>query len=200
MSKTKTIELGKLDPRLRTKSHDRRDTGVVGPTPERARRGDFRPATTYERDSEGARVPVRTIRDANASVAKRLSRCNFTAGQIMAATLFERDHEAANLDPRVTINLLGAGGGRAEISEATAKRLLDARDRKHHALNALRLGGPDVMRVVEDVVLNANTVVQVGKTRHRNPNAASAWAGTALGIGLHMLEAHYRADGRIAGA
>jgi hypothetical protein len=173
---------------------------VIHPTPERWKRSQLVPTVTYETDADGGRRPVKTLRNANASVTKRLDRCkSLTAGQLMAASLFERDHEAANLDPRMTINLLGAGGGRAAMSEEAAKRLLAARDRKHHALNALRLGGPDVVRVIEDVVLNASTVVEVGKARHANKDKALAWAGTALGIGLHLLESHYRAEGRMAG-
>lgn len=196
MSKTKTIELGKLDPRLRGSAHAR-ETAIEGPTPERRRRGSFAHATTYERDAEGERKPARAVRDLNASAAKRLARCReLTAAQVMAAVLFERDHETARLEPRVTANLLSSGAAkRVSLSDA----VVQARDRKHHALNALRLGGPDVVRVVEDVVLNSVTVTDVGKMRHRNKDSALAWAGMALSAGLHMLEAHYRASGRIAG-
>jgi hypothetical protein len=76
---------------------------------------------------------------------------------------------------------------------------MDARNRKQGALTALRSGGVDVLRVVEGVVLNAASLTAIGQARSPHKKAALAWAGLALEIGLHLLEAHYRSSGRLTG-
>lgn len=172
---------------------------LPAPTPERLAHGAFGEARTYEFDPQAPGAPrrlARTVRDLNATAAQRLGRLSGLApAQVMAAALFERDHETARLEPRLTVNLAAVGGGglRAEPSMAAMR----ARDRVHAARAALRLAGPDVVRVVEEVVLSGEPLTGVGESRYANRQTARVWATTALVAGLCLLEAHYREDGRI---
>jgi hypothetical protein len=177
------------------------DPTIAWPTRERQRKGDFVEARTFEFEPDEAgrliRKPVRTIRANYASVTTRLAKYDMLRpSQILAASMFERDHETGRLEPKVTVNLMGIGGGGGE---GVAETVLDARDRKHHALNALRIAGPDVVRVVEDIVLNSASLTAVGLTQRANRSAALAWANLALDVGLNLLEAHYRTTGRLTG-
>jgi hypothetical protein len=179
------------------RSKPKQEPGIVWPTHERMAMSGFVEARTFEfepaNEGSAVRKPIRTIRDLNATAAGRLSKLGLNRQQLMAANLFEQDHETARLEPRMTANMTG-GGGRVEDM---ANRVLEARDKKHNAMNALRLAGPTAVRVVEDVVLNSITVTTVGGVFHANRMAAKAWAQMALEIGLNLLAAHYVARGRM---
>lgn len=175
----------------------------AAPTPERRLRGwlaedrtwEFEPA---EPGQPARRVAAKPLRDLNANAARRLSRCpGLTPGQILAGGLFERDHEVARLEPRMTANLSGTGGSRG-LTDELPLRVLEARDRKQAALSILRLGGPEVVRVVESVVLDGVTVTDTGQARYANRSAAKAWVSLALNVGLTLLESHYRLTKRMA--
>lgn len=176
------------------------DPSIAWPTQERQRKGGFDEARTYEfepdEDGRLARKPVRTIRAADATAAGRLAKFGLTPGQVMAAVMFERDWEASRLEQKMTANLLGSGGSqRVEVPDV----VFDARDRLHHGRNALRLAGEDVVRVVEDVVLMAASLTAAGAVRSAQASAGRLWAAALLSAGLSLLEAHYRANGRMAG-
>ncbi len=173
------------------------------PTPERQGRGQLTETRTYEFEPDEAGRPVRrttrTLRDLDATAAGRLAKAGLTRGQIVAAALFERDHETARLEPSLTVNLAATGGGGGgRQADALPAAVLDARNRQHAALTALRAAGPTVVGVVEEVVLAGVTVTAVGADRHADRRAAKAWAGLALEVGLTLLEGHYRTVGRIA--
>jgi hypothetical protein len=178
-------------------------TEHAGPTPERQGRGQLTETRTYEFEPDEAgrlvRRATRTLRDLNATAAGRLAKAGLTRGQIMAAALFERDHETARLEPSLTVNLAvtGGGGGRRQ-ADALPAAVLDARDRQYAALSALRGAGPTVVAVVEAVVLAGVAVTAVGAEHHADRRAAKAWAGLALEVGLTLLEGHYRRMGRMA--
>jgi hypothetical protein len=177
-------------------------SGASGPTPERQGRGQLAETRTYEFEPDEAgrlvRHATRTLRDLNATAAGRLAKSNLTRGQIMAAALFERDHETARLEPSLTVNLAATGGGGGRQADTLPAAVLDARNRQHAALSALRAAGPTVVGVVEEVVLAGLAVTAVGAERHADRRAAKAWAGLALEVGLTLLEGHYRALGRMA--
>jgi hypothetical protein len=169
------------------------------PTPERVAKGPLGEARTYEFDPEApglSRRPARTVRDLNATAAQRLARLSaLTPAQVLAGGLYERDHETARLEPHLTVNLAAVGGAGVRAEPGAAQ--LAARDRVHAALTALRCAGPDVVRVVEAVVLGGQTLTGVGEARYANRQTARVWATTALVAGLSLLEAHYREKGRI---
>ena len=172
---------------------------TTNPTPERQAKGPLGEARTYEFDPEApghVRRSARTLRDLNATAAQRLSRLSgLTPAQVLAGGLYERDHETARLEPRLTVNLASVGG--AGVSAEPGAAQLAARNRVHAALTALRAAGPDVVRVVEAVVLGGQTLTGVGEARYANRQTARVWAITALVAGLSLLEAHYRGTGRI---
>jgi hypothetical protein len=176
------------------------DPTIAWPTRERQRMGDFTEARTFEFEpDEGGRLSrkaVRTIRDRNASAAGRLAGKHLSQGQLMAAITFEKDYETSCLSAKVTANLMGSGGG--ALSDMPAL-VLSARDRVHYAREALRLGGEDIVRVVEDIVLDGSGITAVGLARKANKAAGLAWANLALETGLNLLQAHYRANGRMTG-
>jgi hypothetical protein len=173
------------------------------PLPERAIRGVFEEESTYEfelqEDQRGNVRPMRRqakpLRDTNADATKRLSRiAGLTEGQIAAGGFFERDHELAHFQQRVTANLMGSGGGAGRDLSTVA---MEARDRKHAALKILRNGGADVVAVVDAVVLNGTTATDAGAGRYVKDSARRVWALAVLSIGLSLLEGHYRAEGRL---
>lgn len=169
------------------------------PTPERKAKGPLGEARTFEFDPEApghARRPARTVRDLNATAAQRLGRLSgLTPAQVLAGGLYERDHETSRLEPRLTVNLAAVGGAGVRAEPGAAA--MAARDRVHAALTALRSAGPDVVRVVEAVVLGGETLTGVGEARYANRQTARVWATTALVAGLSVLEAHYRERGRM---
>ena len=185
--------------------HPRRATSEIndpaGPTPERQSRGQLTETRTYEFEPDEAgrlaRRATRTLCDLNATAVGRLAKSDLTRGQIVAAALFERDHETARLESGLTVNLAATGGG-VRKADALPAAVLDARNRQYAALSALRAAGPTVVGVVEEVVLAGMAVTAVGAQRHTDRRAAKAWAGLALEVGLNLLEGHYRAVGRIA--
>jgi hypothetical protein len=176
-----------------------RTASTNAPTPERVAKGALGEARTFEFDPEApglSRRPARTVRDLNATAAQRLSRLSGLApAQVLAGGLYERDCETARLEPRLTVNLAAVGG--AGVRAEPGARELAAKDRTHAALTALRAAGPDVVRVVEAVVLGGQTLTGVGEARYANRQTARVWATTALVAGLSLLEAHYRERGRI---
>lgn len=178
-----------------------RDPSIAWPTAERQRQGAFTEARTYEFDpdepGDAPRRTVRTIRDLNANVATRLAKSGLTPDQLMAAVLYERDHEIARLEPRLTVNLRAVGGG-GRPSDDLPGRVQDARDREHQARAVLRLAGPELVALVDAIVLTGLAVTTVKSERDTDRRAAKARTMAALEIGLNLLAAHYRATGRMA--
>jgi hypothetical protein len=188
---------------MKTPQHRTLAEPATGPTPERQKHGRLTEARTYEFESDEAgrleRRTVNTLRDLNAVAASRLAKAGLTSGQLMAATLFERDHETGRLEPSLTVNLAAVGGGSGgRVVDDLPAAVLDARTRCHAALTALRAAGPTVVQVIEEVVLNGVAVTAVGAERHTDRRAAKAWAILALEVGLTLLESHYRTVGRMA--
>jgi hypothetical protein len=179
-----------------------RDPSIAWPTAERQRQGAFVEARTYEFDpaepgGASVRRTVRTLRDLNANVATRLAKCGLTQDQLTAAVLYERDHETARLEPRLTVNLRAIGGG-GPLSDDLPERVQDARNREYQARGALHLAGPDLVALVDAILLTGIAVTTVRSARDADRRAAKARTMTTLEIGLNLLCAHYRATGRIA--
>jgi hypothetical protein len=175
----------------------------AAPTPERQGHGRFTQVSTYEFEPDEAgrlvRRATRALRDVNATTAGRLAKTGLSRGQIIAAVLFERDHETARLEPGLTVNLAAVGGGSGpRQADALPAAALDARARQHAALTALRAAGPTVVGVIEAIVLTGAPVTTVGSEHHADRRAAKAWAMLALEVGLTLLEGHYRTVGRLA--
>jgi hypothetical protein len=173
------------------------------PTTERQKRGNLVEARTYEFEpgetGRSERRTALTLRDLNATASSRLAKAGLTASQLMAASLFERDHETGRIEPRLTVNLAAVSGGSSgHTADDMPVAVLDARARCHAALTTLRAAGPNVVTVVETVVLSGAAVTAVGAERHTDRRAAKAWALLALEVGLTLLEGHYRAVGRMA--
>jgi hypothetical protein len=177
-----------------------RDPDRAWPTAEREAKGAFIEVHTYEFDPEeggGARRAGRTIRDLNATVVTRLAKTGLSSEQLMAAVLYERDHEMARLEPKLTVNLRAIGGGSPPRDDLPS-RVRDARDREHRAKGHLRQAGPDLVAVIDAIVLTGLAITAVRSTRDIDRRAAKARTMTALEIGLNLLAAHYRSAGRIA--
>ena len=179
-----------------------RDPSIAWPTAERQRHGAFVDTRTYEFDPDepgGATVrrTVRTLRDLNANAATRLAKCDLSQDQLAAAVLYERDHETARLEPRLTVNLRAIGGG-GPPSDDLPERVQDARNRQHQARGILRLAGVDLAALVDAIVLDGLAVTAVRSSRDTDRRAAKARTVTTLEIGLNLLSSHYRAKGRLA--
>ena len=179
----------------------RRDPSIAWPTEERRRQGAFVEARTYEFDPDdqgrtSVRRTVRTLRDLNANAATRLAKCGLTPDQLTGAVLYERDHETARLEPKLTVNL-GAIGGGGRPADDLPERVQDARNREHQARGALRLAGPDLVALVDAIVLTGLAVTTVRSAKDTDRRAAKARTMTSLEIGLNLLCAHYRATGRL---
>ena len=176
-------------------------------TPERASRGGLLREALYEGGRDGAGEPTGTLilkayrqRDRNADVRNRLlaMRHPFTADQIAAAVLFEADHEASHVSPKVTANLHSAGGGSNGYGvEIRAASVLAAGDRLHHARQALRLAGEAAVRIVEAVVLHGSTSRAASADRYARGRDQNIRTLTTLELGLTLLSAHYQ--GRAGG-
>lgn len=178
------------------------DPSAVCPTAERQSHGDFIETRTYEfdpqdREGTGERRTARTLRDLNANAATRLAKCGLAAEQLAAAVLYERDHETARLEPRLTVNLRAIGGG-GPVSDDLPERVQDARNREHRARGILRLAGADLVAVIDAIVLTGLAVTTVRSVRDVDRRAAKARTMATLEIGLNLLCAHYRATGRLA--
>jgi hypothetical protein len=179
------------------------------PTPERLLRGDIRiqslvaaaPGEDAERDWTGERpgqAPRRVVmgrvrRDLAAGVRHRLGRFRDLDGrQVAAAERLERDWELSGLEPRMTSELMtmGIGGGR-NGGTGLKDAVLDARDRLHAARGALRRGGPEVLRIVEGLVMQEATADAMGAAVYAGRRDASVYVRTILGVGLNLLAEHY---------
>ena len=182
------------------------------PTPERLRHGDVRvqaliSAATPEasaRDWTGERpedAPRKVAmdkvrRDLSAAVGHRLGRFkDLHPRQIAAAERLERDWEMAALEPRMIADLqsLGVGGGRSGPVEFRGA-VIDARERLQRARTALRRGGPDVLRIVEGLVMFGATADAMGSPAYAGKRDASVHVRTLIGVGLNMLAEHYRGE------
>lgn len=202
MSKRKSKHRSKPKvPKLETLRADANQAGVPMflPTEERAERGDL----VVERvvgwspqgDRPGRKPPRRVtigyaVRDRASSAKTRLRRFkDLTAEQIEAGVRLEADWEASGLEPRMVANLLRSGGGRAgDVSPM----VIDARTRVQLALNALRLGGDEVLRVVEAVVLKGATSAEASAPRYADAEKGRVHTAALLVAGLSLLAAHYR--------
>jgi hypothetical protein len=179
------------------------------PTPERLRRGDVRIQPLIaaaepgdaERDWTGERSadgPRRVLmghvrRDLNAAVRGRLNRFRDLDGrQIAAAERLERDWDVSGLEPRMTSDplALGVSGGQGGAVELRGT-VIDARDRLQAARNALRKGGPEVLRIVEGLVMLEATAETIGSAAYAGRRDASVYVRTVLGVGLNLLADHY---------
>lgn len=133
------------------------------------------------------------MRDRDAAAVVRLSRFKgLSAQQVGAGVLFERDWDAASLEPRVVANLERVGGGRpGDIADAT----LIARDRLQEARGVLRSAGAAVLNVVEGVCIFHRTASEVSSYASKPP--AIAWTSANLSAGLSLLATHYSREGRL---
>lgn len=189
---------------------DAKGVPVFAPTPQRLSRGKFEhadiTATVFERDDTGDRregrkvIMGRQYTDSLAKVETRLWRIKgLCLEQINAGVKFDEDWRAAGLEPRLTANLGGVGGGgRATplAGEGWAAGLgpatITARTAVHHALAALRLGGDEVVRVTEAVILGAESPAAAGWIKYRDEGRANAHVAACLSVGLNLLAAHYK--------
>jgi hypothetical protein len=133
----------------------------------------------------------RARRDLASRVAHRLARFKrLSARQLRAAERLERDWAAARLEPRLIADLQcgGTGGGAAA---GVRDAVLDARDRVHGARSALRRGGPEVLRVVEGVVILEATADSLGAAAYAARRDASIHVRALLGVGLNLLADWY---------
>ncbi len=196
--------------RAATKGQGKKGAAVKfsdGPTKERAAKSglvsEVLLAVVTPEPKKGRRAPQpKTIevgqvqRDPCADTRTRLERFDkLKPEQIDAGVRLATDWENSSLEPRMTANLMATGGGSSGDAWATglSKRTMAARDEVHYALQALALGGPEVVVVVEAIVLRGETATAVGRQTYaeRNKHRASANASTALGIGLALLARHY---------
>jgi hypothetical protein len=177
-----------------------RDPSIAWPTAERERHGVLADVRTYEFDPDEAggasRRMVRAIRDLNANAATRLAKSGLTPDQLMAAVLYERDHETARLEPKLTVNLRAIGGG-GRPNDDLPTRVQDARDREHQARGVLRSGGADLVALIDAIVLTGLAVTVVRSDKDTDRRAAKARTMATLEIGLNLLAAHYRVTGRM---
>lgn len=192
------------------------------PTPERARRsdleevpdtmvvaGEVRPDRKWDEDA----IPApRTIiagymlRDREAKAKVRLQKFrDLKPEQIAAGVRFETDWETSGLEPRMTANLMGVGGGSGASPGALdgwGARLSDtvikARNSVHLAVQALRLGGEEVSRVVEAIVLRGESSGLAGSSRYADAARANAHVAACLAAGLNLLAMHYKLRSKIA--
>jgi hypothetical protein len=169
------------------------------PTDERAERGDL----VLERvvgyavqgDRPGRQPPRRVtmgyaIRDRSSEARTRLKRFGrFSSEQIDAGVHLEKDWETARLEPRMSANLMRAGAG---IAGSVTDAAIDARNHVHAAVSALRLGGEEVVRVVEAVVLQGVTTTEAGSARYADKGRGIAHVTALLEVGLNLLATHYR--------
>ena len=109
--------------------------------------------------------------------------------QISAAVRFEKEWELSGLEPRVTANLEGSGGGRGS---SIADPCLDAKNRVHRAREVLRSAGENVVATVESVVLNGENLQSAGIRVYADHHRHNAQIVTLLRVGLNLLAAHYK--------
>ena len=72
--------------------------------------------------------------------------------------------------------------------------MLDARDRLQTARAALRRGGPEVLRIVEGLVMLEATADTLGSATYGGRRDASVQVRTLLDVGLNLLAEHYRGE------
>lgn len=169
------------------------------PTDERAERGDLVVERivgfAHQGDHPGRKPPRRVImgyaiRDRSTEARTRLRRFKrFSDEQVAAGMQLEADWEASGLEPRMVANLMATRGGSAG---GIAPTIFDARTRVHQAIAALRLGGDEVLRVVEAVVLQGATSTEVGSVRYADAARGIAHVTAVLDAGLSLLVTHYR--------
>lgn len=112
-----------------------------------------------------------------------------TDEQVSAGVRLETQYDLSRLSPRMVANLGGCGGGRAS---GLADPQLDAKSAVHHAFQALRLGGEDVVRVVEDIVIHGATSTAASVRCYPDAHRHNAHVAALLGVGLNLLANHYR--------
>lgn len=170
------------------------------PTPQRLARGKFEHTditqTVFERDATGDRkegrkhLMGRQYTDSLQDVETRLWRIKgLCLDQINAGVTFDAEWRESGLEPRLTANLLGVGGGKPKGPSDTAGK---ARIKVHEALKALRLGGDEVVRVTEAVILGAESPGSAGWKAYEDKGRAIAHANACLNVGLNLLAAHYK--------
>lgn len=169
------------------------------PTYERAERGGLvlEAVTDFAWPGErpGREAPRRVtmgyaVRDRNSEARVRLRRFkSLSPEQIEAGARLEADWEAAGLEPRMVANLLATRGGKGGDAAGAA---YDARNRVFAAAQALRLGGEQVVRIVEAVVLKGATSSEAGSARYADAEKGRVYVTTLLETGLSLLATHYR--------
>lgn len=167
------------------------------PTPERTGRGELHvePASVHAFDHErpGAKAPREVVvghrvRDRMADAKVRLRRfSNLSAEQIAAGVILEQEWEASGMEPRLSANLSGTPGG----GGAYAPVVMDARTKVINAIAALRQGGPEVLRIIEAVVIQGATSTAAGSARYADPEKGRVHTSAMLNVGLNLLIAHY---------
>lgn len=169
------------------------------PTAERISRGDLAVVVSHGYDfgdgRPGEKAPRRVtmgvaVKDRACDARVRLRRFRgLRQEQIAAGVLFEADWEASGLEPRMVANLARTGAGHGG---GVSNTVIDARNRMHAALRALRVGGEEVLRVVEAVVLYGATSTQAGAVRYADAARGIAHVTAVLDTGLNLLADHYR--------
>lgn len=180
-----------------------------GATPERARKSRLVEEPIYAVDPSAPRVaragsqdalpPPKMIllgraqRDQSLDPKTRLGRYRSLETQhISAGVRFSTDFEKAGLEPRLTANLLGTGGGSGDAWAAgLSLEVMRARDRVHSAVKALWAGGADVVHTVEGVVLNGESATVAASGTYTDKPRASAHVAATLKVGLNLLDQHY---------
>lgn len=148
-------------------------------------------------------VVGRAQRDIGQTPEARLSRfTGLTEAHIRAGCRLAADWEKAGLEPRMTANLLATGGGSATDAWATGKShsTMQARDRLHLAIQALNLGGLEVVHVVESVALKGESAVRAASATYSDKSRASTYVATTLRMGLNLLVQHYKISDEKAAA
>lgn len=174
-----------------------------GPTAEREAGGDFRHEPQYavvtaevEPGFGASKVkPARilkgyVLKDKLSEAETRLRRySDLDASSISAGVALEREWTAAGLEPKMVSNLLSARGGKGG---SPADSVIDARTKVHYALEVLKLGGDEVVRVVIAVVVAGESSVQAGTIRYADAEKGRAHVAALLKVGLTLLARHYR--------
>lgn len=144
------------------------------------------------------------LRDEESDTKHRLERFKaLTGAQINAGVRLATDWERAALEPHMTANLTGSGGGRRPLPTASdgwaaglSLDVMRARDEVHYAIQALCLGGQDCAGVVSAIVLRAESATVAASGVYADKPRASAYVATMLGIGLNLLAQHYKLRSR----
>lgn len=159
------------------------------PTDARAGFGAFEAAWGREDDTEGGRPIVVMAWDAASTALRRLARAGALEPEhLVAGERYHADWMTAGLERRVTMrwDLSPRGSG-----EAWSDVKIDAGERVATARRVLMSAGVLVLRVVDAVVIEGETLSSVYATHYQRDKSREA-ANTGLLIaGLGLLSSHY---------